>query len=512
MRARGQAALPHFVGSYQPFTPDAGETSSPQPACADGLPANKPPLSSASASVALPEPAHTSKQVAPFHRQRDTLREPSLPSRQGFSGSEHAALGNAATGNEPIFEMVLDDGSTLSFGDMVALAGDLFGSVNEMRHLAGTPEGRLEIRWARWWTIPNFGPEPPAPPSVKQRVRARYYRLAAANNSHFNAGGTALASYREMHREALRKAYVAGATQDRALFAQAVTDEAFGHHYLTDMFSSGHVRTPIEEIRRAYEREIPSSTDQLVEHIATLMVAHLKKRKDIPWFWPDARVKKTVAEQIRGLGGAALDRFSLGDMVALAYHNADGEGLNVISDLDPEGRRVPGGFRWRAVGDGNMEQGTINWDITIAAMRVSRAEIQRAWELGQRAARPGNPTPAPEHVAAALAAFEPYGAEPYIPREAPQGSNPTLAWHWGHMNREMMDAIDDALRSVVVHELRQYAPVPPVQRYDRSGKPNPKGPVQLHVGEAFEAFCKELVSGGIRVLEQAIGRPAGASR
>src|SRR5690606_30903332 len=104
--------------------------------------------------------------------------------------------------------------------------------------------------------------------------------------------------------------------------------------------------------------------DQLVEHIATLMVAHLKKRKDIPWFWPDARVKKTVAEQIRGLGGAALDRFSLGDMVALAYHNADGEGLNVISDLDPEGRRVPGGFRWRAVGDGNMEQGTINWDIT----------------------------------------------------------------------------------------------------------------------------------------------------
>src|SRR4029434_8484701 len=50
------------------------------------------------------------------------------------------------------------------------------------------------------------------------------------------------------------------------------------------------------------------------------------------------------ADKIRELGGPAIDKFTLGDLVALAYHNRDNEGLEVVSRVGETGTKMA---HWR---------------------------------------------------------------------------------------------------------------------------------------------------------------------
>ena len=76
----------------------------------------------------------------------------------------------------------------------------------------------------------------------------RYLALASQNFCHFAAtanphddGPDALRLYREYHARAMREAARAASN---AGFRRALVTDAFGCHFLTDLFASGHMRVP----------------------------------------------------------------------------------------------------------------------------------------------------------------------------------------------------------------------------------------------------------------------------
>jgi hypothetical protein len=130
--------------------------------------------------------------------QRLVARQRRLSARtlQRFGAREHMELGNDAARplhsrapSAPLLEGVtLDDGSPVTYGEMVALAGDHFGSIDEVRELLKTDEGKKKIRYARAWQL-KVGSDAGIDDATKKWVEDRYFELAANNVSHFSAGG-----------------------------------------------------------------------------------------------------------------------------------------------------------------------------------------------------------------------------------------------------------------------------------------------------------------------------------
>jgi hypothetical protein len=177
---------------------------------------------------------------------------------------------------------------SLRFGDIVALAGDFYA------HLDDDAAQKLPWAWPRLggfagWLTGDYR-EPPlataagAEPrdilriverdkdakhgaagelcilvqdSVKGEYPARrYLALASQNFCHFGSQppdgkpdddrNTALKLYREYHRRALTEAAAAG--DDEQGLLRALATDAFGCHFLTDLFASGHMRVPRREL------------------------------------------------------------------------------------------------------------------------------------------------------------------------------------------------------------------------------------------------------------------------
>jgi hypothetical protein len=84
--------------------------------------------------------------------------------------------------------------------------------------------------------------------ALRQYPARRYLALASQNHCHFGSPdparvpNEALALYRGYHQLACERAAAAG--DDKARWVLAVATEAFACHFLTDLFASGHMRTP----------------------------------------------------------------------------------------------------------------------------------------------------------------------------------------------------------------------------------------------------------------------------
>jgi hypothetical protein len=416
-----------------------------------------------------------------------------------FGSAEHLQLGEEGSGKA---STDLDVGSPgapdfVSYGEMVALAADFFESLQQMRDLAKSQDGRDQIRWGRWKAL-GARPEPAVPASLKKIVMDRYFTLAAQNLPHFSTGGTARASYRASHALALTLAFRAGVTGDAKLFDDARTNEAFGNHFLTDMFSSGHVRTPRDEIRRWYGAMYPTSIEAFVRYMAAHMHTFLVAAHPAGDFFGRIPDQKELERRIRDIGGSALRAFSLGDIVSLGYHNLDNAGLAEMSEADPSGARPKGFFHFSGKGDRRLAESPVTKDLAVAAIRTSLAELESIRQQGAATvpARPVSaPGPEPDFKAAyerALQAFTPFGAEAYIPSEDPRGGNVEPAWRWGRFNKAMREAVDAALRTDVAGVLRDKA---------RDQEPN--------VREALNDFADHLGKKGTAAVEEAVGAKAG---
>jgi hypothetical protein len=422
-----------------------------------------------------------------------------------FGSTEHKELGDDASrgANSDINVGTERAPEYLTFGDVVALAGDYFGSLEEMRSLARTPQGRAQIAWARWYAIDQYRhlPEPPATPADKQAVRDRYFTLAARNVSHFSAGGTADATYDGQHVEALRFAFEAGASAARASNASgrhdydlsaARTQEAFAQHFLSDMFAGGHVRTERQAIQTWYAQHMPDSRNQIVAYMARHLRMDLVERhpiaSELPVFNP-IPPESELRAQILAMGGAALNAFGLGDIVSLAWHDADNRGIAVVSPADDTGRQVPGGHRWVDVGDEMLHASAETRSMALSAMVASLADLRQMAEMGSQS----DPRqPSARAFQDALARLRPFAAERFVPRADPTAANPVMTWEWGVMNRAMYDAVDTAVKTFVVGQIRTLA----AQRSS----------VEQRL--ALEHFADLLEILGVNALEQAVDEPA----
>lgn len=170
-----------------------------------------------------------------------------------------------------------------TFGEIIALAGDYYAYLDETARQdcrAAWPPAKGLVRLAGDYTSPTLDAEEPAVLldilNAAQRDRdsskdklgeasllaqdglfgrypvRRYLALASQNFCHFRSlSGTAdkqdvgaLKWYTYYHDRALKAAKNAGLTNDRDALKQALVIDAFGCHFLTDLFAAGHMRVP----------------------------------------------------------------------------------------------------------------------------------------------------------------------------------------------------------------------------------------------------------------------------
>jgi subtilisin family serine protease len=436
-----------------------------------------------------------------------------------FAGSEHQAIGDAGSSRAMTAIAYGPRSTPLIFGEVVAMAGDYFGSYSELSELSKSGRGRDELAWARWrcLKLPATS-EPRVDEALKKRVIDRYYALASQNVSHFSAGGTGAQHYMNWHAQAMDSALSAGRGSDEGAWRVAVGKEAFGDHFLTDMFSSGHVRMPRAAIRSWYLREIPDSTERFVRYMAKFLYDRLQATDRLPTIaellWWITR--REIAEKIGHLGGEALKSFSLGDIVSLALHDFDNRGLDVVSTVDATGRAVTGGYRWRAVGDSHLtgtgKTGADTQRMATAAVAISFRDLSRIRDAGKRLGTGQMAGPARADAIKRALAGKLFPALDYVPKEDPSsranvplaratGRSP-LEWRWGQLGDVLYREIDRAVKDTIASELADKV----------SGVEDPAdGPagVKIHgIRPALGAFVKHLKDDGINVLHNAMGRPA----
>jgi hypothetical protein len=260
---------------------------------------------------------------------------------------------------------------------------------------------------------------------VERRVRDRYLQLAATNDDHFVAPGgitherapgsarsfgSAVLAYRHHHEIALELACELG--RERGDVARAMAREAAAQHFLTDAFTSGHLRTPVARIRRFWRARYPDFWERLQRRVAADTAATLRELA-----WP---LRALPARFIDDRTLAALQmrtgrypELSVGDFLARLFHDWDNR-HGVAIDT--------GGV---VFGDGHVHEG-VTRPLAIAAVRAGIDDIEAAFALGASGSRLSG---APLYRAVRAATGAPrdtFLAEGRIPR--PATANPRQNW------------------------------------------------------------------------------------
>jgi hypothetical protein len=461
-----------------------------------------------------------------------------------FGGSEHKHIGDQASGNAHTTLRYGSPPQWLSFGDVVALAGDYFASYFDMNELARTPGGRVELAWARWHCMglkAEGVAEPAAAPAQKKSVTDRYFALASRNLSHFSAGGNAVATYAKGHSDALVDALEAGQTGDKTIWRRALTKEAFADHFLTDAFSAGHVRTPRADIKQWYDTNMPGSNDALLHYMARFIFNRLDERQQLPpavwWYgwismlWGNELLQSDISKT----GGEATNSFSVGDILSLAIHNHDNKGLDVVSAVDADGREIAGGYRWRAVGDGHLglqhksrtparpnrcapvftPASALTTKMATAAVIASLRELERVRGIGVKLGK--RQLSRSEGVGAIKQGItgKGFAALRFIPQadassnknsplQSTRGSK-TLDWRWGRLGEVAYRAVNETVQCQIADDLEALIPgVADPAIAKRAGLT-----FRIYgTRNAFRAFVKHLRTSGVKAIEDAVGKAA----
>lgn len=339
-----------------------------------------------------------------------------------FVGHEHETIGNV-TGAD----VDLGNGVVLTWGQVVAIAGDEFESLDELREAATTDAGRRRIRAA----LEHDGVKGPIPASLppatdddRKQQTLRFIELAMKNVTHFAAGGSARETWRSHHATALRKAMEAGLSGDAALFAEAEATEAFGQHFLTDMFSGGHVRTPRQEIMTFYQAQAATMATAFIANVRArvepALVSQVLLQID-PHFRGAAQnkvrnkihaaVDQQIAEGLAKIGGQAkLNEYfglALAGAVSGAIHDREGrKGVVVKSEAHPQ--------PWLAKGDAMLDQSPESRNQAELAVLGGREQLFQARAIGEKEKKVESvvPTTPPEKIFFAFDSSDLDGSRP----------------------------------------------------------------------------------------------------
>lgn len=313
---------------------------------------------------------------------------PAAPALMRFVGTEHATLGNTTRAT-----IDLGDGIVLTWGQVVAIAGDEYGTVEELETAISTPEGKARLRAALEHDgVPGSATSKLPEPTAGQRSAQdkEFIRLAMENTAHFPDGGQALGKWAEHHARAIEAALSAGLANDPKGINKAYLYEAFGEHFLTDAFSGGHIRTPRAQIVEWYTGTFaPRVVGSLIANLRSRVVQALvdqanPQAPNTPEFLLRSKINERVQTSINNLvasmgGMAALTRWvglGVAGAVSGAMHDVEGEtGVLVASDEHP----AP----WRAFGDKKLEDSPISKEQATKAVAAAKADVDTAYVIGE---------------------------------------------------------------------------------------------------------------------------------
>ena len=346
------------------------------------------------------ELTHVVQQSSIAAKNRDTLVErypihfiSSLPpTLQRFSGFEHEGIGDSTHAT-----IDLGNGVVLSWGQVVAIAGDEYASVDELREDVATEPGKARLRGRLEHDMVR-GPIPSSLPAETSHSNARYIELAMSNISHFAAGGTAIETWRSHHEHALVAATMSGVDDDAAQWQQAQLTEAFGQHFLTDSFSAGHVRTPRSEIVTWYQnnfapRALGPFLVQARNRLIQALTDDIGRQTIVPNDLIRAALDEPISVVLLLLNGIIRERFQslfglgISGAISGTLHDIDNEqGVWVNSAAHPE--------PWLAYGDSRLKCSPVSRDQAELAVLTAREQLVQVQALGRtRRAHRGNQPP-----------------------------------------------------------------------------------------------------------------------
>jgi Domain of unknown function (DUF4157) len=339
------------------------------------------------------------------------------PVSQHFEEAEHRKIGDAASagpqGQTRTVELAPE--YRITYGEMVAMAGDHFESIDEMRKFAanmGTGAGtREEIEYVRVVKILGISAAKAGySEAAREAADMRFNRLASDNPTHFMAPESgdsarpigeraedgmaerlismnplqveklqfprnAVSAYHAGHIRALAEAATAG--KAGTSIDSALAAEAFACHFLTDGFSGGHVRTERKSAKDYWTRKVPMFAFNLQGYLAQKVAEDVEE--GLPYGTEaiySGRLPFNWAGSLRIVGaGLAAQGVALafGDVVSGAIHDYDNRhGVKATA----------GGEDVTLFGDDRLGQGDEE-RLAVAAVRASVAEVERAWDLGR---------------------------------------------------------------------------------------------------------------------------------
>ena len=411
-----------------------------------------------------------------------------------FGEPEHKAIGDAALNarfrlpGSRLFKEL-----ELTFGDFVAL-GDWFEDIEDVRKImrgeALAGEDRVDIvkrdksgnypstiGQLHYAVLVKIRPRSPAEaakaekaymgtlfhPADKDAVEERYGRLKTRNIKHFpnplvgdeklstaeKAKRTkdgkplgAIAQYRASHLEAIGLAISAGQLGDERLHGEAVAMDGFACHFLTDMFSGSHTRTPRSSIEAYWDKKVPAFDDKLVKWLADEVVKGVHHDPDgwkqwlgVTVLYPFNVVRWKARQQIRKV----VPELSFGDVVGLVIHDWEG-----AHGKDLHGPLVEvAGQRLRLVGDERLMPALRKFakpmtdrqlkgelkntkgkaaDRTFAAatlaVKASVGDVEQAFDLAKKKRK------RKDIVASLMGKDGLFAPERYIPKPVPDAKQP----------------------------------------------------------------------------------------
>jgi hypothetical protein len=343
------------------------------------------------------------------------MLSPPRPTVQRFAELEHKAIGDKAVGDvqfriSPIGKLHMDD-VNMTYGDLVAM-GDYFSSPDEITSLAATP-GKTkntigEVYYALFVSVRGqdekqlMGKMFDA--TAKDAVNERFYRLAAANVSHFpnpRSGDIDMdprtkarrhdeqgpvgepATYRDGHERALRRAVALGKAGKPIGGALAI--DAFYSHFLTDAFSAGHLRTPRVTVVNYWHKKVPDFYARFLGWLGDTVAFWVSHNGgQLEQMAPRGTVRKGARKAVKD-ALKTMPAMTFGDVVGLAVHDYDSERGVVVK---------VGGKRMRMVGDGHLldpegddDPATVKaaqqtLDLAVKAVQASERDIEKAYGMG----------------------------------------------------------------------------------------------------------------------------------
>jgi outer membrane protein OmpA-like peptidoglycan-associated protein len=307
-------------------------------------------------------------------------------------GPEHKLLGDITSTT-----LDLGNGVELTWGDIVAIAGDEYSSLDELLTDTHSAEGKQRLLAAlESAEVPGTLAAKLAPGQstqqhehYKDEHKTRFFDLALRNVTHFPDQGAALGEWGGYHQTAIQKAVEEGLSPVRTGdLTMAYANEAYGQHFLTDCFSGGHIRVPRTQMIDYYTTDFgPKVAGALVLNFRDMMIELCVGQANSQTLAPEFLVRRRVAPRVTATIDAAIAKLGgmtkLGEVIGLgiagaisgAMHDDEGKrGVWVASEDHPE--------PWLAKGDDRMKESPVSEAQAKLAILEAKAQVDEAYNIG----------------------------------------------------------------------------------------------------------------------------------